>query len=230
MNDADDHVKPPGTGSAPPPDQHKACRSTDTAFQFDRLGSRLPVVLVSPWVAKGTVIHEPIDPDTGRREPTPTSQYDGTSIIASIKNIFQLPNFLTKRDAWSGSFHSWLGRGLTAPRTDTPMHLPDAPEPVAARKRREREERRRRRLEAGEDPDDDDDDDEEGDAECDDPSRRMRRSIRAFEMINNVTAPPRLHACAHAEPYWLNTCGGGGLMQEGTDWLAEQTENWRRRR
>lgn len=41
--------------------------------------------------------------------PTPTSEYDGTSIIATIKNIFGLPNFLTKRDAWAGSFHGFLG-------------------------------------------------------------------------------------------------------------------------
>jgi hypothetical protein len=111
---------------------------------------------------------------------------------------------------------------------------------------------------------------DEEDAECDDPSRRMRRSIRcrnppfgshlytksdrftmtgsgqtnthretlnqkrclfcrAFELINNVTAPPRLHACAHTEPYWLNTCEPG-TMAEATQWLNEQTENWRRRR
>jgi hypothetical protein len=52
---------------------------------------------------------------------------------------------------------------------------------------------------------------------------------RAFELINNVTAPPRLHACAHTEPYWLNTCEPG-TMAEATQWLNEQTENWRRRR
>ena len=136
---------------------------------------------------------------------------------------------------------------MTEPRTDTPYHLPDAPEPTAARIRRERSERRsKRRLVAADvlgldssreyfdamgytEDDLDDDDDEQEDAECDDPSRRMRRSIRAFELINNVTAPPRLHACAHTEPYWLNTCEPG-TMAEATEWLNEQTENWRRRR
>jgi hypothetical protein len=87
-----DHVPPPGTGSAPPPDGHRACRDTDSEFQFDRLGARLPVLLISPWVEKGTVI--------GKAEgPTPTSEYDGTSIIATVKKLFQLPNFLTKRGA-----------------------------------------------------------------------------------------------------------------------------------
>ena len=102
--------------------------------------------------------------------------------------------------------------GRAAPRTDAPMHLPDAPEPAAAARRRLRAERRRlqRRLEGGEEGEEEDEDgapgaDEEGDAECDDPTRRMRRSIRAFEAINNVTAPPRLHACAHTEPVRLSS-------------------------
>lgn len=38
------------------------------------------------------------------------------------------------------------GANLTAPRGDTPYHLPDAPEPAATRKRRERGERRARRV------------------------------------------------------------------------------------
>ena len=48
-----DHEPPPGTGTAPAPDTHRPCRDTDTAYNFDRLGPRLPVLLVSPWVEKG---------------------------------------------------------------------------------------------------------------------------------------------------------------------------------
>jgi hypothetical protein len=76
------------------------------------------------------------------------------------------------------------------------MHLPDAPEPAAAARRRLRAERRRlqRRLaggEEGEGEEEEDEDgapgaDEEGDAECDDPTRRMRRSIRNFEAATGV--------------------------------------------
>jgi hypothetical protein len=74
------------------------------------------------------------------------------------------------------------------------MHLPDAPEPAAAARRRLRAERRRlqRRLEGGaEEAEEGDEDgepgaDEEGDAECDDPTRRMRRSIRNFEAATGV--------------------------------------------
>ena len=90
------------------------------------------------------------------------------------------------------------------------MHLPDAPEPAAVTRRRLRAERRRlqRSLEPGgaeEDGKEEEEDgepgpDEEGDYECDDPTRRMRRSIRNFEASTGVLAPPRLHACAHTHP------------------------------
>ena len=36
------------------------------------------------------------------------------------------PGFLSKRDAWAGSFHDEL---LPEPRTDTPQHLPEPPPP-----------------------------------------------------------------------------------------------------
>ena len=36
--------------------------------------------------------------------------------------------FLTKRDAWAGSFDELLT--LDAPRGDTPLHLPEAPKPA----------------------------------------------------------------------------------------------------
>ena len=54
--------------------------------------------------------------------PTPTSEYEHSSVPATVKEIFGLPNFLTKRDAWAGSFLSELS--LSEPRTDMPMHLP----------------------------------------------------------------------------------------------------------
>ena len=59
--------------------------------------------------------------------PSNTSKFEMTSIPATIKNLFGLPTFLTKRDAWAGSFHELL---LGTPRADTPEHLPDAPPPT----------------------------------------------------------------------------------------------------
>ena len=37
---------------------------------------------------------------------------------------------LTRRDAWAGTFEHLLGSADATPRTDCPLHLPDAPEPA----------------------------------------------------------------------------------------------------
>lgn len=184
-----DHVLPPMY--APAPDDEPSC--PDKGFKFDRLGNRLPVVLVSPWVKKGTVVGK-------AHGPYNDSQYDSTSIISTIAKIFDMP-YLTLRQAWSGTFEHVFTE-LKEPRQDCPLHLPDAPPPSA-----------------------DTTSDFPWGTDCDDPTRRMRRSMKLFEHINNVTAPPRLHSCAHTEPYWLNTCGPD-TMGEASLWLAEQTEKW----
>ncbi|KAH9617397.1 hypothetical protein KSS87_018889 [Heliosperma pusillum] len=90
-------------------------------FQFDRLGVRVPAIFVSPWIQPRTVIHSPSGPET-------TSQYEHSSIPATVKKIFNLKNFLTMRDSWAGTFESVINR--TTPRTDCPVTLP---EPVALR-------------------------------------------------------------------------------------------------
>ena len=50
-------------------------------------------------------------------------------MLATAKNLFGLPDFLTKRDAWAGSFDELL---LEQPRAleDTPLHLPPALPPA----------------------------------------------------------------------------------------------------
>ena len=87
-------------------------------FDFRRLGLRTTAMLISPWVAKGVVFQEP------KKGPTPTSQFELTSVAATVKNLFNLSSFLTKRDAWAGSFDELL---LDAPRDDCPRTLPEAP-------------------------------------------------------------------------------------------------------
>jgi phospholipase C len=55
-----DHVHPPRCT----PDGHSAkpaATGTGTAFEFDRLGVRVPAVLVSPYIAAGTVVPGPED-------------------------------------------------------------------------------------------------------------------------------------------------------------------------
>jgi phospholipase C len=52
-----DHVPPPACmpeGFVAPP----SSTGTPNAFHFDRLGVRVPAILVSPWVPKGTVIND----------------------------------------------------------------------------------------------------------------------------------------------------------------------------
>ncbi|XP_062101713.1 non-specific phospholipase C4-like [Humulus lupulus] len=111
-----DHVPTPVDG-VPSPDG--LLGPAPYNFGFDRLGVRVPAIFISPWIQRGTVVHDP----TG---PLPTSQYEHSSIPATVKKIFGLPNFLTKRDEWAGTFESvFLTR--TTPRTDCPVTLPEPP-------------------------------------------------------------------------------------------------------
>jgi phospholipase C len=78
-----DHVLPP---AAVVPDQVSAKTSH---FAFDRLGVRVPAILVSPWVGESVADH---------------TVYDHTSLPATIKRMFGLPDFLTARDAAAATF------------------------------------------------------------------------------------------------------------------------------
>lgn len=52
--------------------------------------------------------------------PSSTSEYEHSSIPATIKRLFNLSsNFLTHRDAWAGTFEQVVGE-LATPRTDCP--------------------------------------------------------------------------------------------------------------
>ncbi|XP_043724147.1 non-specific phospholipase C1-like [Telopea speciosissima] len=110
-----DHVPTPVAG-VPSPDG--IIGPEPFYFRFDRLGVRVPTILISPWIEKGLVIHEP----TG---PTQYSQYEHSSIPATVKKLFNLKsNFLTKRDAWAGTFENYFYLRDT-PRTDCPEKLPE---------------------------------------------------------------------------------------------------------
>ncbi|KAI8831700.1 phosphoesterase family-domain-containing protein [Chytridium lagenaria] len=109
-----DHVAPPS--NVPIPDDASAA---SPIFRHDRLGSRVPTLAISPWIKKGRVVTKP-------NGPTPTSEFEHSSISATLKNIFKLDAFLTKRDAWAGTF-DFLVDELSTPRTDAAWTLPDAP-------------------------------------------------------------------------------------------------------
>lgn len=109
-----DHVPTPVSG-VPSPDG--IVGPEPFLFNFDRLGVRVPTIAVSPWIEKGTVVHK-------ANGPYPTSEYEHSSIAATVKKIFNLSSpFLTKRDAWAGTFEGIL-QTRTEPRTDCPEQLP----------------------------------------------------------------------------------------------------------
>ncbi|HEX7216263.1 MAG TPA: alkaline phosphatase family protein [Methylomirabilota bacterium] len=97
-----DHVPPP---PAIPPD---AASAASEKFRFDRLGVRVPALLISPWVRKGWVDHQ---------------VYDHTSLLATVKTLFGLTEFLTQRDAAANVLSD--ASFLPAPRLldDTPANL-----------------------------------------------------------------------------------------------------------
>ncbi|KAJ3254995.1 hypothetical protein HK103_006697 [Boothiomyces macroporosus] len=109
-----DHVPTP---RAPNPDGIVTTDLNDKniVYKFDRLGVRVPVTVISPWVAKGAVVHEP-------NGPQPDSQFTHASIPATIRSIFKLSSPpLTAREAWAGNFESIL---LNTPRDDCPLVMP----------------------------------------------------------------------------------------------------------
>lgn len=100
-----DHVKPPSTVNPDALNWNGSRNSLDPAFDFTRLGVRVPAVLISPYIPAGTVDH---------------TLYEHSSIIATackllLKNVAGA--CLTKRDQNANTFESNLT--LSAPRTDT---------------------------------------------------------------------------------------------------------------
>jgi phospholipase C len=93
-----DHVSPP---AAVPPGSH-----TLPNFRFDRLGVRVPALLVSPWVER-TIIN---------------IEFDHTSLLKYLTEKWSLGS-LTERVAAAQSFGSAI-RTTGQPRTDTPGSVP----------------------------------------------------------------------------------------------------------
>ena len=98
-----DHVPPPAAVS-PDAKISKPEAEGQNGFDFTRLGIRVPAVLISPWIAKGTIR---------------SVQHDHTSVIATARKLF-LENwedtFLTARDKLAATFEDVLT--LQLPRTD----------------------------------------------------------------------------------------------------------------
>jgi phospholipase C len=111
-----DHVKPPTKIHSPYPGTPAPVKNyKDQKFDFTMLGLRVPALLISPWLAKGSVDH---------------TQYQNTSILKFTEELVASPllssiPYLTARDRNATSFVEAFNRfGLTAPRTDCPSNLP----------------------------------------------------------------------------------------------------------
>lgn len=115
-----DHVAP--ASSVPNPDDINFTDDEgNILFDFSRHGVRIPTVIVSPWVKKGTLVHA---------APEGSGQYEHSSIIATVVHkLFRpqlgrpKPSYLNKRDEWAATFESVFTR-LAAPRNDCPVSLP----------------------------------------------------------------------------------------------------------
>ncbi|PYP87392.1 MAG: hypothetical protein DMF61_10290 [Blastocatellia bacterium AA13] len=102
-----DHVPPPQTVN---PDGKV---SLQPACDFTRLGVRVPCVLVSPYIAGGTI---------------DSQVYDHTSLLATVEKRFGLLP-LTNRDAQANTFESIFS--IATPRTDAPTQLQRPTDPIS---------------------------------------------------------------------------------------------------
>jgi phospholipase C len=93
-----DHVPPPNVVPPSPPQPGQL-------FAFDRLGVRVPAVVASPWVPKGTVFRS-----------QGAQPYDHTAIIRTLRNRYNIQTPLTARDAGAPDLAQVLS--LTAPMLD----------------------------------------------------------------------------------------------------------------
>jgi hypothetical protein len=96
----------------------------DLDFKFNRLGIRVPLLAISPRIAKGVRVGEPLP----AQKPTPTSQFEHTSVMATIRKLWGISKQnLTRRDGWAATFTELLS--LDTPR-ETPQRTPNPPPPT----------------------------------------------------------------------------------------------------
>lgn len=97
-----DHVHP---GTAVPPGDIETATYNQNGFRFNRLGVRVPALVISPFTPAGTIDH---------------TVYDHSSMLATLERIFNLGN-MTNRDKAASDLLGLLS--LPTPRTDAPTSL-----------------------------------------------------------------------------------------------------------
>jgi phospholipase C len=111
-----DHVLPPS--NAVPPD--RASSPGHGGFDFKRFGVRVPAVVVSPFIQRGTVFRSP--------SSTP---YDHTSVLATLRDWLAIPAatmLKSNRIAAAPTLEQVFT--LASPRTDRPQITPAPAVPV----------------------------------------------------------------------------------------------------
>ncbi|KAJ3064146.1 hypothetical protein HDU98_000134 [Podochytrium sp. JEL0797] len=114
-----DHVAPPT--NVPCPDKASA---DNAEFKFDRLGVRVPTLLISAHTPRGAVYHDPTTPAPAKFKNFTPSKYDHGSLVHSMNDMFRLGVDMNERAQWSGSFAMTF---TSKARTDCPLVLPNAP-------------------------------------------------------------------------------------------------------
>lgn len=98
-----DHVPPPSTVA---PDDYPG----EFGFEFDRLGVRVPAIVVSPLVERGTVIED---------------TFHNASVLATMQQVLGLGDPLTERVRSAPTLDAVFNR--SSPRTDALAHLEGHP-------------------------------------------------------------------------------------------------------
>jgi len=92
-------------GAAPAPNDNSPSTLNNFGFTFDQYGVRVPAIIVSPLIARGTVDH---------------TVYDHASVLATVERLYSL-HPLTQRDAKANDVRHLFS--LSTPRTDCPTRL-----------------------------------------------------------------------------------------------------------
>ena len=75
---------------------HTTNNNTPPPNGVSRLGIRIPTIAISPWIEKGVLVHEP----PAGQKPQPTSQWELSSIPATVQKLLKLKGSVLARGTW----------------------------------------------------------------------------------------------------------------------------------
>lgn len=96
------------------------------AFFFPYFYYRVPLLAISPRIRAGTLVSSP----PRAQRPFPSSQYEHTSMMATMRKLFGINASLTRRDNWAATFEHILDDVIY----DKPLTAPPPPPPTRSSK------------------------------------------------------------------------------------------------